>query len=120
MDLSYDDIKLKDLDLDDKIRLLNYYELELGECGQYERNTVEGMNSIIEDMEYSDCEIDIYITDKVFDKPILYCYGGGCGLESISLRELNEDLENIRDDIGSNCELQDVLCDCLMKDINFN
>lgn len=120
MDLSYDDIKLKDLDLDDKIRLLNNYELELGECGQYERNTVEGMNSIIEDMEYSDCEIDIYITDEVFDKPILYCYEGGRGLESITLKELDEHLENIIDDIGSNSWLQCILCDCLMKDINFN
>lgn len=118
--INYSDIKLKDLELNDKIRLLNNYELEIGECGQYEINNDEGINSIIEEMEYNDYEIDLYITDKIFNKPILYCYGGGRGLESISLKELDEHLECIRDDISSNSELRCVLSDCLLKDINFD
>ena len=120
MDRHFDDIVLSELELDDKIRLMNNYEMEIGECGRYERNTVEGIDSIIEEMEYSDCEIDLYITDKIFDKPILYCYGGGRGLESITEDDLNNSLEMIRDDIRSNCELRCTLSDCLMKDICFD
>lgn len=116
------------MDIRSKIKLLNYCECEFGEYGEYAINTDDGMDSLMESMEWNSEEIkDLLYNNDELDKPILFSCCGGRGLESISIKDMNNNLlemikqninnKNLIFEISDNCVYCDNQYDC---DNNWN
>ena len=108
------------LDLDDKIRCLNFCEIEFGYCGYYGRNNLEEIKeALICEYECSQEEIiDMLYKNDCFNEDEVCFYTNGRTLESISENIINDNWSFVTDNI-CNGELKEMIEDMINDTINY-
>lgn len=108
------------LDWNDRLRCLNFCEIEFGECGYYDYNNIDGVReALIHEFECSQIEIiDMLYKNEDFCNKDKFFYTNGRYIMSVS-----EDFIRLEFDVViknlCNGELKEMIEDMINDDINY-
>lgn len=108
------------LNLDEKLRCLNFCEIEFGCYGYYGRNNLEEIKeALICEYECSQEEIiDMLYKNKYFNEDEVCFYTNGRTLESVSENIIEDEWDFVTDNI-CNGELREMIEDIIGEEINY-